>query len=190
MPRVWRSGLIYFCVLVGLYGFSFWLPQIIAALVDMTNFQVGLVRMIPYALACVALGAWGRHSDATDERPWHVAAPAFLAAVALTVSGWTSEPLVAFVALCLSAVGIYSGLPSFWALASRGLHGAAAAGAIALINALGNFGGFLGPAAIGLAKSYTGSYAASLLFIAACLAFGALIVIWERTRPLAACQVR
>ena len=50
---------------------------------------------------------------------------------------------------------------------------------------IGNLGGFLGPAAIGLAKSATGSYAASLQFIAACLAFGAVIVIWERARPLA-----
>jgi ACS family tartrate transporter-like MFS transporter len=181
-PRVWRNGLVYFCILVGLYGFSFWLPQIIASLGRMTNFQVGLVTMIPYTLACIALVLWGRHSDATQERAWHVAAPSLLAATALTVSGWTTQPMIAFVALCLAAVGIYSGLPSFWAFASRGLQGAAAAGAIALINALGNVGGFIGPAAIGLAKTYTNSYAASLLFIAVLLALGAVLVIWERAR--------
>ena len=181
-PRVWRNGLVYFCILVGLYGFSFWLPQIIASLGRMTNFQVGLVTMIPYTLACIALVLWGRHSDATQERAWHVAAPSLLAATALTVSGWTTQPMIAFVALCLAAVGIYSGLPSFWAFASRGLQGAAAAGAIALINALGNVGGFIGPAAIGLAKTYTNSYAASLLFIAVFLALGAVLVIWERAR--------
>lgn len=181
-PRVWRNGLVYFCILVGLYGFSFWLPQIIASLGRMTNFQVGLVTMIPYTLACIALVLWGRHSDATQERAWHVAAPSLLAATALTMSGWTTQPIFAFVALCLAAVGIYSGLPSFWAFASRGLQGAAAAGAIALINALGNVGGFIGPAAIGLAKTYTNSYAASLLFIAVLLALGAVLVIWERAR--------
>lgn len=181
-PRVWRNGLVYFCILVGLYGFSFWLPQIIASLGRMTNFQVGLVTMIPYTLACIALVLWGRHSDATQERAWHVAAPSLLAATALTVSGWATQPMIAFVALCLAAVGIYSGLPSFWAFASRGLQGAAAAGAIALINALGNIGGFIGPAAIGLAKTYTNSYAASLLFIAVFLALGAVLVTWERAR--------
>lgn len=181
-PRVWRNGLVYFSILVGLYGFSFWLPQIIASLGRMTNFQVGLVTMIPYTLACIALVLWGRHSDATQERAWHVAAPSLLAATALTVSGWTTQPMIAFVALCLAAVGIYSGLPSFWAFASRGLQGAAAAGAIALINALGNIGGFIGPAAIGLAKTYTNSYAASLLFIAVFLALGAVLVIWEQAR--------
>lgn len=182
MPRVWRNGFVYFCILVGLYGFSFWLPQIIKSLGNMTNAQVGLVTMIPYSLACIGLVLWGRHSDATEERSWHVALPALLGAAALTVSGWTGAPLVAFAALCLAAVGIYAGLPAFWALASRGLQGAAAAGAIALINSLGNFGGFLGPAAIGMAKTYTNSYGASLLFIAVLLALGAAVVIWERAR--------
>lgn len=182
MPRVWRNGLVYFCILVGLYGFSFWLPQIIASLGEMTNVQVGLFTMIPYTLACIGLVLWGRHSDATGERSWHVALPSLLGAVALIVSGWAAAPLLAFAALCLAAVGIYAGLPAFWALASRGMQGAAAAGAIALINSLGNFGGFLGPAAIGMAKTHTGSYAASLVLIAAFLAFGAALVIWERAR--------
>lgn len=66
---------MYFCVLVGLYGFSFWLPQIIASLGKLTNLQVGAVTTIPYALACIALVLWGRHSDATGERAWHVALP-------------------------------------------------------------------------------------------------------------------
>ncbi len=182
LPRVWRSGLVYFCILVGLYGFSFWLPQIIASLGQMTNAQVGLITMIPYSLACIGLVWWGRHSDASGERSMHVALPMLLGAAALVVSGWTSAPAVGFAALCLAALGIYSGLPSFWALASRGLQGAAAAGAIALINSLGNFGGFLGPAAIGLAKTYTNSYAASLLLIAVFLALGAALVLWERAR--------
>lgn len=189
MPRVWRNGMVYFCILVGLYGFSFWLPQIIASLGDMTNLQVGLFTMIPYTLACIGLVLWGRHSDATEERSWHVALPSLLGAAALIVSGWTSAPLIGFAALCMAAVGIYSGLPAFWALASRGLQGAAAAGAIALINSLGNLGGFLGPAAIGAAKTYTGSYAVSLLLIAAFLAVGAALVFWERAREQRATTV-
>jgi MFS transporter, ACS family, tartrate transporter len=169
-------------VLVGLYGFSFWLPQIIASLGTLTNLQVGAVTTIPYALACVALVLWGRHSDATGERALHVALPPAFAALALAVGGWLTEPVAAFAALCLAAVGIYAALPAFWALASRGLQGAAAAGAIALINSLGNIGGFLGPAAIGFVKERTGSFAVSLLSIALCLAVGAGIVLWERAR--------
>jgi ACS family tartrate transporter-like MFS transporter len=182
LPRVWRYGLVYFCVLVGLYGFSFWLPQIIASLGKLTYLQVGAVTAIPYSLACIALVLWGRHSDATGERSWHVALPPLLAALALAAGGWLTEPVVAFGGLCLAAIGIYAGLPAFWALASRGLQGAAAAGAIALINSLGNIGGFLGPAAIGFVKERTGSFAISMLFIASCLVVGAVVVMWERAR--------
>jgi ACS family tartrate transporter-like MFS transporter len=182
LPRVWLYGLVYFCVLVGLYGFSFWLPQIIASLGKLTNVQVGAVTMIPYTLACVALVIWGRHSDATGERSLHVALPPAFAALALAAGGWITDPIMAFAALCLAAVGIYAALPAFWALASRGLSGAAAAGAIALINSLGNVGGFLGPAAIGFVKQRTGSFALSLMSIALCLALGAGIVLWERAR--------
>lgn len=189
MPCVWRHGLVYFCILVGLYGFGFWLPQIIASLGHMTTAQVGLFTMIPYALSCITLVLWGRHSDTTEERSWHVALPSLLGAAALVVSGWTSAPVIGFAALCLAAVGIYSGLPAFWALASRGLQGAAAAGAIALVNSIGNFGGFLGPTAIGIAKGYTGSYTASLLLIAVFLALGAALVIWERAREQRATTV-
>lgn len=182
MPRVWRHGLVYFSVLVGLYGFSFWLPQIIASLGSMTHLQVGLVTAIPYTLACVALVLWGRHSDATGERALHVALPPLLAAAALVVSGSVDNPALGFAALCVAAIGIYSGLPAFWAYATAGLQGAAAAGAIALINSIGNIGGFLGPSAIGLVKQRTGSYALSLMFIGACLALGAGLMLWERAR--------
>ena len=182
LPRVWLYGLVYFCVLVGLYGFSFWLPQIIASLGKLTNVQVGAVTMIPYTLACIALVIWGRHSDATGERSLHVALPPAFAALALAAGGWITDPIPAFAALCLAAIGIYAALPAFWALASRGLSGPAAAGAIALINSLGNVGGFLGPAAIGFVKQRTGSFALSLMSIALCLALGAGIVLWERAR--------
>jgi ACS family tartrate transporter-like MFS transporter len=182
LPRVWLYGLVYFCVLVGLYGFSFWLPQIIASLGKLTNVQVGAVTMIPYTLACIALVIWGRHSDATGERSLHVALPPAFAALALAAGGWITDPIMAFAALCLAAVGIYAALPAFWALASRGLSGAAAAGAIALINSLGNVGGFLGPAAIGFVKQRTGSFALSLMSIALCLALGAGMVLWARAR--------
>ncbi|MDY6946856.1 MAG: MFS transporter [Pseudomonadota bacterium] len=179
-PRAWRHGAVYLCILVGLYGFAFWLPQIIASLAARSNVQVGFLTMVPYTLACVALVGWGRHSDATGERAWHVAIPCLLAAGALVVCGYAHDPNIAFAALCAAAVGIYSGLPCFWAMVSRGLQGSAAAAVIALVNSLGSFGGFLGPAAIGFAHESTGSYATSFLFIAACLVFGAVFALFGR----------
>jgi MFS transporter, ACS family, tartrate transporter len=182
LPRVWQLGIVYFGILVGLYGFGFWLPQILASLSTLSNVQVGLATMIPYALACISIVLVGRSSDVTGERPLHVAVPALLGAIALIGSGLSINPLLSFIALSVAAVGIYSGLPAFWAFASQGLQGVAAAGAIALINSIGNLGGFLGPAAIGFVKQRTGTYTASLVLIAACLVVTALLVMWMRTR--------
>lgn len=190
MPKVWLHGLVYFGILVGVYGFSFWLPQILASLGELSHFQVGLATMLPYALTCASMVWWGRHSDATGERTWHVAAPPLLGAAALILSSAVPQPLLAYAALSLAAIGIYSGLPAFWALASRGLQGPAAAGAIALTNSLGNIGGFLGPAAIGMAKERTGTYVASLLVIALGLAMASAIVLWMGARGRQAAKAR
>lgn len=174
-PAIWRLGLVYFCMLIGLYGFSFWLPQIIGSLGQRSVLQVGFMTMAPYSCACIALVLWGRHSDLTQERTMHVAGSLLLAAVALAFGAWVRDPGVQFVALCVTAAGIYAALPCFWAMASHGIRGAAAAAGIALINSVGNLGGFLGPAAIGFTKDSSGGYAVSFLFIAACLAMGALL---------------
>lgn len=180
LPHVWLFGLVYFGILVGLYGFSFWFPQIVASLGHLSNLQVGLATMVPYIAVCIVMVWWGRHSDATGERAWHVAAPPLVGAMALCASVWLGEPVWVFAALSIAAVGIYSGLPAFWALASTGLSGVAAAGAIALINSLGNLGGFIGPAVIGFVKERTGSYGASMLLPAACLVLTGVMVFVAR----------
>jgi len=49
------------------------------------------------------------------------------------------------VALVLAQMGQSSIAPTFWTLPTAMLSGTAAAGGIAMINAVGNLGGFLGP---------------------------------------------
>ena len=76
--RVWELAVVYFGLVLGLYGFGFWAPQIIKSLGNLTNGQVGWISSVPYILAAIAMVLWGRHSDATGERVWHVCAPACL----------------------------------------------------------------------------------------------------------------
>lgn len=49
--RVLLLSLIYFGILIGLYGFSLWLPQIIQGFGGLSNIQIGLLTMIPYIFA-------------------------------------------------------------------------------------------------------------------------------------------
>jgi len=62
-------------------------------------------------------------------------------------------------------------VPTFWSLPSAMLTGVAAAGGLAMINAVGNLGGWLGPSVYGLVKDATGSADLGLL----CLAVGPLV---------------
>ena len=48
------------------------------------------------------------------------------------------------------------------------LTGTAAAGGIALVNSIGNLGGYVGPFIVGWIKDSTGSFEAELYFLAAC----------------------
>jgi MFS transporter, ACS family, tartrate transporter len=61
------------------------------------------------------------------------------------------------------------------------LTGTAAAGAIALINATGNLGGYVGPFVVGWIKDSTHSFEAGLYFLAGC-ALACAVITWVAAR--------
>jgi ACS family tartrate transporter-like MFS transporter len=184
-PRFWLFGLMYFGVTVCLYGLTLWLPQIIKSLGSLTNAQVGLVTALPYAVGTVSMYFWSAHADATGERAWHLALPLLGGAIALIASGYLIDrPIAAFIALMLAAIGVYTALPSFWALPTAMLGSSAAAGGIAMCNAIGNIGGYAGPQIIGSVKDATQSYADGLLALAAFAILSAVLaVVMGPARP-------
>jgi ACS family tartrate transporter-like MFS transporter len=164
--RVWSLGLLYFALVLSIYAVSLWLPQIVAGLAQMSDFEVGLVSALPYVVASVGMVVVGAHSDRTGERRWHIAAPALVGAAGFAASAAFQHPVLALASLSLAALGIWSALGPFWTLPTAFLSGSAAAGGIALINSIGNLGGFAGPWALGLIKQSTGSFAPGLLLLA------------------------
>jgi D-galactonate transporter len=177
-PRVVLFGFMYFGIVIGLYGFSFWLPQIIKGFGGLSNWQVGLITMIPSAFAAVTMYLWGRHSDKTGERVWHVFLPAIIGGTSLAISGFlTGTPALALVALTIGAMGIYAALPTFWTLPTAMLSGTAAAGGIALINSIGNLGGYFGPSFMGYLKDWTKSHTYGLIGLGACMAMSGFLAL-------------
>jgi ACS family tartrate transporter-like MFS transporter len=176
-PRVWSLGLLYFVLVLGIYGVSLWLPQMVAARVRAGELLIGILVAVPYAVAALAMVLVGGHSDRSAERRWHIAVPALLGAAGLAASAALEHPALALAGLCLAALGIWSALGPFWALPTAFLSGSAAAGGIALINSLGNLGGFVGPWVLGLLKEATGSFRAGLVFLAASLLVAALLAL-------------
>lgn len=180
--RVWHLALVYCMLVIALYGLGFWMPQIIRSMnAGLSNTAIGLVMTIPYACAGVAMILWSRHSDRTGERRWHTALPPIAGGIALAASGLVASPLLAFLLLIIATAGIFCAFGPFWTLPSLFLAELSAAAGIAVINSLGNAGGFIGPTLVGYLAQVTGSTAAGLVVIGCCLALGGACAAAVRT---------
>ncbi len=174
--RVLLLGVIYLGIVVGLYGVGLWLPQIIQSL-GYTTREIGLILIVPYALSALAMIAFGRSSDRTGERILHVAGGALLGAVGVLASVYAGSQILAIAAIALACIGIYGALGPFWTVPPLFLRGTAAAAGIALINSIGNLGGFIGPYLVGWIKQTTGRFEAGFEVLAAILFLAALLTL-------------
>jgi len=166
-----RLSLVYFGGTFSGYGIVLFQPQIVHRLAAGFG-MTGVINAIPYVFAAGAMILWGRHSDRTGERPRHVAIAYSVGAFGLVATAMMTDPVLTMVTLVIAAMGQASAGPTFWSLPTAMLSGTAAAGGIALINALGNLGGFFGPYLFGLIKDATGG---SFTFALMTLALGPIM---------------
>ena len=184
--RVLALSFVYFGIATGMYGLTFWLPQIVKGF-GLSNSATGVVTAIPYIFAAAAMFVWGRSSDRRAERVWHSAIPCFIGGAAMIGGTAVDEPALALAAITIAAMGIFTALPTFWTLPSAMLTGAAAAGGIALINAIGNVGGFVGPYLVGWMKGHGfGSDVAVASLASFAIVSGMLVVLLGHDRRLEA----
>jgi MFS family permease len=187
-PRVLGLSVVYFGIVSGNYGLGYWLPTIVKGVAESTrldastgislNTLTGALVALPYSLAVIGMIWWTRRSDRTRERVWHVAGPSILGGAALVAAAYLGDPLHAAIAVTVCAVCTYAALPTFWTLPTAFLTGTAAAGGIALVNSVGNLGGFVGPFLVGWLKDLTGAPTLGLAGLAACYVMaGALTLI-------------
>jgi D-galactonate transporter len=178
--RVWLLALLYFAIVTGLYGVSMWLPQIVSGLGTLDNLEVGFVSTVPFLAAAVAMVKVGQSSNRRRERRWHVALSAFAGAAGLMLSASAHNPLIAIGALALGAAGIWGTMGPFWSMPSEYLGGTAAAAAIALINSVGNLGGFAGPYLVGMVRQMSHSFGGGLAAMALMLALAGCLALAVR----------
>jgi MFS transporter, ACS family, tartrate transporter len=172
--RVWGLCLVYFSLIVAMYGVTLWLPLIIKGLSTSSDFMVGIISLFPYLGAAVFMVMVGMSSDRTGERRFHVAACLTIAALGFFLSCSALSLAGKIVCLVIAAVGIWGALGPFWALAGSYLSGTGAAAGIALINSIGNLGGFTGPALMGFFRNSTGSYDRGLLVLGLIILLGGI----------------
>ncbi len=182
--KVWALCFIYFGFVVGNYGLSFFLPQILKETLTADPFRIGLLTMLPWGAAALSMVLVGKHSDLTRERCWHIAIPGMVGALAFATSAIPGiSGAMELLALTVATAGIAAAYTTFWALPSAFVTGAAAPAAIAWINSVGNLGGYFSPWLIGKTRNaFQSTVPALLLLSAACLVAVALTILFFRQR--------
>ncbi len=174
---LWLMCLIYFAIVMGQYGLTFWMPTLVKTTGVKGMLHIGLLSAIPFVCAVVAMNLCGRSSDAMRERRWHVIVPAAAAALGFVVAAsYPYSTAVSLVFLSLAAAGVLTCTALFWSLPTSLLSGTAAAAGIAVINSVGNLAGFLSPSLIGYLKDATQRNEYGMFALAAVLLCGAFMV--------------
>jgi len=180
---IWLLAFVVFGASTCTQGITLWLPTLIHSRSNASNFTIGVLAAIPFLAAVVGMTAVALHSDSTGERRWHVTIAALSGTVALLAVTYSTSFVGIIIATTIVLVCTYSIFGPFWALTSTLVEGGAAATGVALINSVGNLGGFFGPYVIGLVRNSTGSFRGGFLVIAMTLAACGLIVPFIRYVP-------
>lgn len=189
--KVGLLGMVYFCMVLGMYGVAFWMPQILKEILGGTNLSLlGWLNAIPFLSAIIGMLAIGWSSDRLGERKLHVVGALVLASVGCVLAGAASGLVGSLVALSLALIGLWSVIGPFWAFTTARMGGLAAAVGVALINSIGNMGGFFGPYMMGWLKSATADYRVGLDVLALVLAFGVVCMVLVRGDKPAETAVR
>jgi ACS family tartrate transporter-like MFS transporter len=179
--RVWHLIALASTIALGISGMAFYFPRLVQDRFPALNaFEVGLLTAVAGASALFSIVAVGSHSDRTGERRWHVAWPAFLAAAGWALGVWREALLMSFLGLVVAHAAMLSMWGPFWSLATGFLGGRAAAGGIALINALANLAAFFGPIIMGWLLEATGHFAPGLAVMALTILLGGILVLCVR----------
>jgi ACS family tartrate transporter-like MFS transporter len=156
------------------YGLGFWTPRAIElASKSSSALVVGLLSMGAPLATILSMIFYSQHSDRTNERRWHLTFAALLGMVGLSLLATAHTVPMTVAAIFLASLGIGGTTPIFWSHVNRWLSASEAAVGLALVNSIGNLGGFVGPYVTGSIESSTGSFGPAMYVFAG----GLLLVV-------------
>ena len=173
---------IYFSIALTIYGATFWLPSMIKKMGNMGDFQVGLFNSIPWIISIIAMYGFAAMAGKWKYQQAWVAVTLVIASFGMFMST-TGGPIFAFVAICFAAIGFKAASALFWPIPQGYLDARIAAAVIALINSIGNLGGFVAPTAFGFLEQTTGSIEGGLYGLAITSLVAAVVIFFARTSP-------
>lgn len=149
--------LIFFTMTMTGYTLVFWLPQIIQRIQGFNSFESGLLTAIPWLFAIVALFLLGKATDRYRDKLEKGLGIAMLIAACGTFMATLGTPWFGFVAMIVACIGSKVSAAFFWPMPQSELPVSIAAPGIAMINSVGNLGGFFAPTVFGYLEMHTGS---------------------------------
>lgn len=166
----------YFCWSIGVYGFVLWLPSILRSGAQIGMVEAGWLSAVPYLAATMAMIIVSWASDKLQKRKLFVWPLLLTGALAFSASYLVGADhfWLSFCLLVVAGAAMYAPYGPFFAIIPEMLPRNVAGGAMALINAMGALGSFLGSWVVGYLNGATGNPQASYIFMAASL----LISVW------------
>lgn len=181
-PRTILMSFAIMLNIVCIYGVTLWLPTIVKSVGGLSNMQIGLISAVPFLCTAIAMVINGAHSDRTNERRWHILIWAAIGCGGFMIAATAGSPLVGLVGICLAAMGIWCSNTVFWTVPMRLFTGVSAAASLALVNSIGNLGGFLGPFVTGWVRESFGGFEAALVMLGCSLLIFGLVIFVFLTR--------
>ena len=175
-PRVLMLAVLYFINTTANLGLAFFLPQMLKRM-GLTGMDIGWVTAIPYIFGTIGMLGFGYISDKKNLRKSGVVAGFIFIGMGLIGAGMATSVPVMIAMMSVGAMGMYGLKAPFWTLPSMFLAGQAAAVGIAVINSIGNLGGFAGPYAVGWIRESTGAFESGLYLLGGLGLAAALITI-------------
>jgi len=180
-PRIWALCLVYFLNVVGGYGVDFFAPAMLrVALPDLTPTELGRVLILPPLVTIPVMLGFGWLCDTRKQHRHFVAFAALVFSAGLGTLAVSQGTIGTLLGLGLCSAARWSLIGPFWGLTTALLPSSAAAGGIALINAIGNLGGQAGPVILSTLAS-GGSYAKGLGVLSLLLLLGAVVTLAFRS---------
>jgi MFS family permease len=181
-PSVWAFAVTYFCILIGFWSITYFLPTIVKEEFQLDVVGSGFVAAIPWAFSAIVMLVIGQSISRTGDRRWHLTIAMAAAAIGLFVGVLSGNPFLSLAGISLAAAGFFAVLSTFHATVAQVYAGALAAVSIALVNSVGNVSGLVGPYLQGWLTDLTGSSSAGLYvmsgFFAVAAVFTFLLVGW------------
>lgn len=185
-PALWAFTIAYLLAIAAELGPILFGPVLIKDAMHASDAVVGWIMGAIGAVGVLAMLFTAARSDRTNERVMHSVLPMLVVAAGFGVSALAARSGWIVLGFAIVACGINGFLPAFWCLPLERLSGTAAAGGIAIINSIGNLGGYVAPAVLGASRSASGSYEPGLLALGGLAFVCALIVLsFRRSVPSA-----